>query len=116
MVNSNIYEKKGLAPRGPPPDKQVSVYHALFKRENQNITYVTFVRNTWKYHHTQINAKIITFYDMRIAYIEKMDVIENNVEYTGYDDDIRTFNGSYEDEYLLPYLTPDGIDELHSVS
>jgi hypothetical protein len=114
---SNItYQRKGLALRGPPPDEQLSRCHSLFKHVNDNITYVTFVRNTWKYHHTQINAKIITFYDMRIAYIEKMEVIQENTEYFDDgdgDEDVRVRSGSHlHDEYLLPYLTPDGIDDL----
>ena len=112
-----IYERKGLAPRSLYLKVALCNYHALFKHENDDITYVTFVRNTWKYNHTRIHVKIRTFYDMRIAYIEKMNVIHEDTEY--FDDDeednenIFERDGiHYKDNYLLPYLTPDGIDEL----
>jgi hypothetical protein len=49
---------------------------------------------------------------MRIAYIEEMNIIEESTEYFDGEDIYKCDGSHLNHEYLLPYLTPDGIDEL----
>jgi len=95
--------------RGPPPDKCLSSFHALFKRESDFITYTTVARNTYKYHQTTFNVKILTFYDIGIAYIINTNVIENSSDIPCY---TRISKMSYDYTYLLDVLKPIGITEL----
>ena len=100
-----IYEKQGLIYN--------KVFHALFKRESDLITYVTVARNTWKYHQTTINARILTFYDYGIAYILNMDVIDTICSYP-YSTKIE--KGSFNNHsYFCDILKPRGINELRFI-
>lgn len=106
----NIYEKKGDILRSPCPDKVLTYYHALFKRESELITYVTLARNTWKYHQTTINARILTFYDEKIAYIIDMDVIDISSDHPYY---TKIEKGNYEEHfYFTDVLKPNGINDI----
>ena len=109
-VIDNIYSKTGVMFRGRFPDTCLSTFHALFKRESDFITYVTIARNTYKYHQTTFNARILTFYDIGVAYIINMDVIEKSSDIPYY---TRIYKGNYSrNNYMTDVLKPIGIDDL----
>jgi hypothetical protein len=109
-IVDNIYNKTGTIFRGRFPDTCLSPFHALFKRESDFITYVTIARNTYKYHQTTFNLRILTFYDIGIAYIINMDVIEKSSDIPYY---TRIYKGNYNSyNYLTEVFKPIGINEL----
>lgn len=112
-AKNNIYEKRsGFISIDRPPYKIEIKFHAMFKRESDLITYVTFARSYDRYYSMIINAKILTFYDYGIAYILDMDVIDISTDYMppSY---TRVKKGSFESyNYISEILKPNGINEI----
>jgi len=110
QISEYVWEISGHMLRSSPPDRALSYFHGLFKRENDYITYVTISRNTWKHHETTFKARILTFYDVGIAYIINMDVIDTSSEIPYY---TRIEKGTFDDySSNADIFKPIGINEI----